>query len=85
MDGVFGELDGDIYDWDALCCRSRGHTFGLFFNRKALCMEKLAHEVFHLTHRILEWASCNFDPNHHEQGALLHGYLMDLVWLETMP
>lgn len=27
----------------------------------------------------MDWVSANFDANHHEQGALLHGYLMDTV------
>lgn len=37
------------------------------------------HEVFHLTHRILDWVSANFDENHHEQGALLYAYLLGVV------
>lgn len=40
----------------------------------------LAHEVFHATHRILDWANCNFDAEHHEQGAMLCGYLTELAY-----
>ncbi|MFW6002242.1 MAG: hypothetical protein ACOCQD_02795 [archaeon] len=36
----------------------------------------LAHEVFHLTHRILDWSGAKFE---HEHAAFLHGYLFDLV------
>ncbi len=64
------------HDYDALCSHTGGHTFALFFAIKPLCLELVSHEVFHLTHRILEWANSHFDSGHHEQGALLHGYLM---------
>lgn len=36
--------------------------------------------VFHTTHRILERAEANFDGDHHEQAAYLHGWLMERVW-----
>lgn len=68
-------------DYTALCSYSGGHEFGLFFNRERLSLEILSHEVFHLTHRILDWAGANFDATHHEQAALLHGYLMKTVYL----
>ncbi len=66
-------------DYDALCARSGGADFGLFFYPDKLSVLVIAHEVFHLTHRIMEWANMNFDKDHHEQGALLHGFLMDEV------
>lgn len=72
----------EIENYVALCCRSGRATFALFFSKQALTREIIAHEVFHLTHRILEWASANFDPEHHEQGALLHGYLMEKICKE---
>lgn len=67
---------------DGLLCHSGGQTFALFIARKEITLNLLSHEVFHLTHRILEWTSANFDRDHHEQGALLHGYLMELVCRE---
>lgn len=77
-DHLFGE--SNLTDCDALCSSSGGHNFALFFSTKASRnMEVIAHEVFHLTHRILDWTNSNFDKEHHEQGALLHGYLMNLV------
>lgn len=82
LEHVFGPApEGNEYD--ALCSHSGGHKFALFFDRKALSMKIIGHEVFHLTHRILEWVSANFDKDHHEQGSLLCGYLMDLVCRET--
>lgn len=69
----------DAHDYDALCSCSGGHNFALFFAREPLTLKILSHEVFHLTHRIMDWVSANFDAGHHEQGALLHGYLMDTV------
>lgn len=70
------------HDYNALCS-SGGSQFALFFEPKAVTTKIIAHEVFHLTHRIMEWAGTNFDENHHEQGALLCGYLMELVTRET--
>lgn len=76
---LFGkvELDGE---YDGLCTWSGGHNFAIFLCATAAKdIAIISHEVFHLTHRILEWSSSNFDKDHHEQGALLHGYLMELV------
>ena len=77
----YNKLFGGILDGDcaALCSYSSNGNFGLFFDSNALTLTKVAHEVFHLTHRIMDWAGCNFDPAHHEQGALLHGWLMNKV------
>jgi len=59
-----------------------GHHFGVFFAPKPP-MAIVAHEVFHVTHRILERADANFDKDHHEPASYLHGWLMDLVWRAT--
>lgn len=76
---LFGPVPSED-DYNALCSYSGGHTYALFFERKNLTLKILSHEVFHLTHRIMEWVGANFDSGHHETGALLHGYLMDEVW-----
>jgi hypothetical protein len=78
MEHIFGPAPDD-HDYDALTSYSGGHRFGLFINRKTISTKIIAHEVFHLTHRILDWVGANFDDKHHEQGALLCGYLMDWV------
>lgn len=72
--------------YDALCSYGAGHNFALFFTHSASrCLKVVAHEVFHLTHRILDWSGANFDSDHHEQAALLNGYLFELVWREVAP
>ena len=81
MDHLFGKgLIAD--DYDALCSFSGQNHFALFLKRAPLTLKILSHEVFHLTHRIMDWVSANFDAGHHEQGALLHGYLMDTIYRE---
>lgn len=56
--------------------------FGLFLEPKArLRHEVVAHEIFHLTHRILEKNQMNFDESHHEMGAYLCEYLTKVVFL----
>lgn len=71
---LFGPAPSGNYN--ALCSSSGDGYFGLFFIPSAVNLQVISHEVFHLTHRILDWAGCNFDSTHHEQAALLHGYLM---------
>jgi hypothetical protein len=77
MGRLLGRIDGDD-DYNGLCTMNHD-KFGIILRQRVIDMTLVAHEVFHLTHRILEWSDANFDPEHHEQGAILHGYLMDLV------
>lgn len=75
---LFGEYGSD--NWDALCCYNGRGYFGLFFKPSSKCTrEVIAHEIFHLTHHILEWCSIEWTPHHHEHGALLCGYLTEKV------
>lgn len=77
LNDTFGTVDRE---YGALCSYDNYGNVGLFFQRRFIADEDtIAHEIFHATHRILEWAGCNFDPQHHEQGALLCGYLSKLV------
>lgn len=69
-------------DYDALCSYGAGHNFALFFEPGALTPKIIAHEIFHLTHRIIDWAGVRFDSQSHEAGALLNGYLSDLIYRE---
>jgi hypothetical protein len=78
MEDIFGPVP--TTGFDALCSYSDfSHHFGLFFKIDKVTINHIAHEVFHLTHRILDWANCAFDMDHQEQGALLNAYLMELV------
>jgi hypothetical protein len=78
FDEIFGPIGGD--DFSALCSYTATGEFGLFFTPKYFDHNRIAHEVFHLTHRILDWANVNFDRNNHEAAALLCGYLTELVY-----
>lgn len=75
---LFGPIDGPCYE--ALCCRSRGHNFALFFEPGSLTHRLIGHEVFHLTHRILEWVGTPFRTDNHEVFATLHGELEHWVY-----
>ena len=62
------------------CCTYHRSRFGLFFEPPSLDRRDIvAHEIFHLTHRILEFRQFNFDENHHEMGAMLNGWLTEKV------
>lgn len=84
MDGVLGNsLMSDEYEGLCSCNYS---FFGIFFDKRALehrAVNLIAHETFHLTHRIIEWTGANFNEDNHEHGAILHGYLLDLVYREV--
>ena len=80
FENYFGPVQSENYD--ALCSHSGGETFALFFTASTIDMRIISHEIFHLTHRILDWVGGNFDKTHHEQGALLCGYLTGLVTSE---
>jgi hypothetical protein len=78
FDREFGA--GEDYHCRAMCCYSPSNgCFALMFDRNQLTAEVLAHEIFHLTHRILEWSDSHFDKDHHEQGCLLCGFLTEWV------
>lgn len=63
------------------CLGYIGRKFGLFLEPAARRRrEIIAHEIFHLTHRILEANCMNFDEGHHEMGAYLCEYLTDKVF-----
>lgn len=62
------------------CLGYEGNKFGLFLEPKAkLEHHIIAHELFHLTHRILERCEMNFDAAHHEMGAYLNEWLHETV------
>ena len=77
---IFG--DQDTTDAGAACCWSGEQQFAVLFGRAQLDVrniEMIGHEVFHLTHRILQWSDVKFGEEDHEAAALLHGYLLDTV------
>lgn len=74
------EFDSEIEDTHIACVGYSGRKFALFLEPAALARpEIIAHEIFHLTHRILELCEANFDSTHHEQGAYLCEYLHKMV------
>lgn len=75
MNHIFSEYEDT--DADAICSSEKG-VFGLFFNSPSI--DVLSHEVFHLTHRIMDWHEIRFDIDNHESFSLLHGYLMKLIY-----
>ncbi len=74
--------DGEEYEYFALCC-NKANTFGIFFGLDDRGMGTLSHEVFHMTHRILEFTGCRFDHGdneNHEHAALLNGQIFDWAY-----
>jgi hypothetical protein len=74
--------DPPQYEYIGLCVRN-GSKFALFLQRNFLTVNVLAHEVFHLTNRILEYTDPESEAEYpHEHGSMLHGYLFNLIWNE---
>ena len=73
FDKLFGKYPDE--DYRALHCYDSAGSFGMFFDARYVEYSVICHEVFHLTHRVLDWANTNFDKDHHEHAALLNGYL----------
>lgn len=60
---------------------NRGRTFAIVLERRELCHELIAHEVFHATHRIMEGIGMSrMHPTGHEPYAYLCGYLTQLMY-----
>lgn len=75
------EFDVVIDGTQMACLGYDNRKFALFFEPHAVERhEVIAHEVFHLTHRILENNHMHFDENHHEMGAYLCEYLTKRVF-----
>lgn len=75
------EFNIEIEDTQMACLGYTCRKFGLFFEPKPkLRKEIIIHEIFHLTHRILEKNHMNFDESHHEMGAYLCEYLTKKVF-----
>lgn len=70
------EFEVQIGDTQMACLGYNKRKFVLFFEPKVSHRKEIIiHEIFHLTHRILEKCCMNFDENHHEMGAYLCEYL----------
>lgn len=78
FDWAFGPGDGINYS--GLSSYGDG-KFAIFLRRNVVCHELIAHEIFHLTHRILEHTTDRFSPEHHEPYAYLCGWLSEQVYL----
>ena len=77
-DKVLGRGNG--VDYHGLSCWDEKGKFFLFFQRTAIDHQLIAHEVFHATHRMLEYCCHNLTPNAHEPHAYLCGFLTATVY-----
>lgn len=66
------------------CCgltsRNQYNQFCIHLERKYLSHQVIAHEVFHLTCRIMESAGIELDENNHEPYTYLHAFLSNEVY-----
>ena len=74
---IFPSMAGQKYS--ALLAYTDDGRFGLFLPHKPT-HETIAHELFHLTHRIAEWAGVPFHTENHEAFAHIQGYVAQKVY-----
>ncbi len=66
---------------DGLCCSEPdNYSFGIFYDWTSLTHGTVAHEIFHLTHRIIHEVGGKFRMDNQEQHAYLNGWLSDWVY-----
>lgn len=74
---AFGKQEGQ----QIACVTYSGSKLAIFFERKEISHELIAHECFHATVRLLEHCS-HYLGSHHEPHAYLCGYITELVYAD---
>lgn len=67
---------------DALTSSHAGNLFLFIQNDTAPCI--IIHELFHITHRMLEYVDITFTPDNHEPFAYLQSFLFNKM-IEKVP
>jgi len=65
------------------CVRFHKSRFAIFFSKESLASHRhgiIAHEVFHATHRIMQYVQQGFDVDNHESFALLNEWITNWVY-----
>lgn len=55
-------------------------NFCLILDRRYIDHNLIAHECFHVTHRIADYCGVKFAINYHEEFAYLNGFINSLVY-----
>jgi len=69
--------DYDITSTESCLISKRSGDFYLYIDLKNCSMGLLCHELFHATHRILEYFGVEFNKDNHEPFAYLIEYLVN--------
>jgi len=69
--------DYEVTSTESCLISQRIGNFYLYINLKDCSIGLLAHELFHTTHRILEYFGVEFTRDNHEPFAYLMEYLMN--------
>jgi hypothetical protein len=64
---------------DIATCAYHGNVTALLLNPKYINMNTLAHEILHLTFRILEWREIRVNNDNQEPAAYLNGWLWERI------
>lgn len=83
MKHIFGPSAPSEFSGSSGLCIWHSNNFAIILDKEDLNIEVLSHEVYHLTNGILSWSGAHIVNNNDEHGAILHGYLMDLVYWEV--
>lgn len=61
-------------------CIYAGWNFCVMFDKHYLDNNLIAHECFHLTHRIADYCGLKFKNSRHEEFAYLNGFVSNVVY-----
>jgi hypothetical protein len=75
---TFGTYTGPNKIYGLAC--NDGGKFAIFLDRRALCHELIAHEIFHTTHKIMEYVGDSFTNRNPEPHAYLNGWITSHVY-----
>ena len=64
----------------AQACHDTDGWYSLMFERGNLRPRHVAHELFHITARIMQFHSVAYDPDNHEAFAYLNDWLTEWVY-----
>jgi hypothetical protein len=62
----------------------REWNFCMMLDKDRINHNLIAHEVFHVTHRMLDYCGVKFRVNNHEAFAYVNGFLSDYVYKQLL-
>ena len=73
--------DSELFPAVALTFYGDDGEYWILYTIDDFDINSCSHEIFHLTHFLMNDINQSFDLNNHETHAWLHGYLVDKIYI----